>query len=261
MIHGFNCTRNYVRVVVLSSGGKDSTYATWWAIMQGWDVECLVTVHITGNDSMMFQMTNTAMVSLQASSMGVRWLPVLSNGLEDIEIDDLKKALKGEKNSLEAFNSIKNEINSIKYPDDLEIFSGPINVDAIVVGALRSDYQKTRIERMCEELGIISYCPLWHNSAEEHMNSLVTNGFDVRIVSISTDGMENYWLGRKLDQKSLDELISLSKKFRFNLDGEGGEFETIVVAAPHFRKEILVFGESEWDRVRGVWNITSASLE
>ena len=250
-----------MRVAVLSSGGKDSTYATWWAIMQGWDVECLVTVHVTGEDSMMFQMTNTAIVSLHASSIGISWLPILSSGQENKEIDDLKKALIGESNPLNDFQVIKSQITTINYPKKIDIHCGPLDIDALVVGALRSDYQKTRIERMCEELGIISYCPLWHNPSEEHMNSLLSNGFDVRIVSTSTDGMGKEWLGQKLNHKSLQKLITLSKKYRFNLDGEGGEFETIVVAAPHFSSDIDISGEAEWNKIRGVWNITSASLK
>jgi len=59
-----------MRVAVLSSAGKDSTYVSWWAKMQGWQVVSLVTVHITGNDSMMFQIPNTALAGLQAYSMG-----------------------------------------------------------------------------------------------------------------------------------------------------------------------------------------------
>ncbi|DAC44559.1 MAG TPA: TIGR00289 family protein, partial [Candidatus Thalassarchaeaceae archaeon] len=40
-----------MRVAVLCSGGKDSTYATWWSIMRGWDVQALVTLCVTGDDS------------------------------------------------------------------------------------------------------------------------------------------------------------------------------------------------------------------
>ncbi len=40
----------------------------------------------------------------------------------------------------------------VEMPHDLEIQNGPLEIDGLVVGALRSDYQKTRIERMCERL-------------------------------------------------------------------------------------------------------------
>ena len=222
-----------MRVAVLSSGGKDSTYASWWAHMQGWSLEALITVKIEGDDSMMFQLQNTEVTEYQAKSIGTKWIQVISSGIENDEIDELEKAIR---------NSIGNEI------------------DALVVGALRSDYQKTRIERMCEKLGIISFCPMWHHDPELHMNSLVEHGFDVRIISVSSEGLDESWLGRKITRESLNQLTLLSRKYRFNLDGEGGEFETITLDAPHFRKSISCEGEISWNGVRGTWNISKIHL-
>ena len=221
-----------MKVAVLASGGKDSTYASWWALMQGWSLEVMITVKITGDDSMMFQLQNTEIAEFQAKSIGVKWIRVNSSGIENDEIHELEDEIR-------------------KYEGDL---------DAIVVGALRSDYQKTRIERMCERLNLISFCPLWHHSPSEHMRSLIEHGFDVRIVSVSSDGLDENWLGKKITEESLDELSFLSKKFRFNLDGEGGEFETITLDAPHFKKAIICEGEKSWNGVRGVWNLTKIEL-
>lgn len=221
-----------MKVAVLASGGKDSTYASWWALMQGWSIEAMITVKIVGDDSMMFQLQNTEIAQYQAKSIGVKWINVISQGVEDKEIDELE-------------DTIRN-LNQ--------------DLDAIVVGALRSDYQKTRIERMCERLDLISYCPLWHHDSLEHMNSLIEHGFDVRIVSVSCEGLDESWLGEKISKESLEKLIDLSEKYRFNLDGEGGEFETITLNAPHFEKAIVCEGEKIWYGNRGVWNITKIQL-
>lgn len=221
-----------MKVAVLASGGKDSTYASWWALMQGWSLEVMITVKITGDDSMMFQLQNTEIAKFQAESIGVEWIEVNSSGIENDEIYELE--------------------------EEIRKFEGPL--DAIVVGALRSDYQKTRIERMCERLELISFCPLWHHSPSEHMNSLIEHGFDVRIVSVSSEGLGEKWLGKKITKDSLDELTILSEKFRFNLDGEGGEFETITLDAPHFNKTIICEGKKSWDGVRGVWDLTKIQL-
>ena len=162
-----------VRVAVLSSGGKDSTYACWWAIMQGWQVEAMVTVHITSDDSMMFQLPNTSLAGLQAHSIGISWLPILSDGTENDEIEDLGYGIRGKTDVKVAFDKVKHDTASINFPSDLVLQTEDLEIDALVVGALRSDYQKTRIERMCEKLGLISYCPLWHHDPEEHMLSLI----------------------------------------------------------------------------------------
>ena len=65
-----------MRVAVLSSGGKDSTYAVWWALMKGWDVSMIVTVRVDANDSMMFQIDGTAIAGAQAAASDIPWLPI-----------------------------------------------------------------------------------------------------------------------------------------------------------------------------------------
>ena len=71
---GIHCQerfRHSMKVAVLASGGKDSTYASWWALMQGWSLEVMITMKITGDDSMMFQLQNTEVAEFQAKSIGV----------------------------------------------------------------------------------------------------------------------------------------------------------------------------------------------
>ena len=250
-----------MRIAVLASAGKDSTYAAWWAHMQGWEVCALVTVWVTGKDSMMFQLPETPLAGLQAAASGVAWLPVLSDGCEDNEIDDLEAALAGRSDPQVAYDVIRAQNPHIEFPDTLELLDPPLQIDALVVGAIRSDYQKTRIERLCDRLGIISYCPLWHHSSDEHMTSLIEHGFDVRIVSVSADGLDSQWLGVSLNEDRLTALREAAETHRFNLDGEGGEFETIVLAAPHLSGRIVTEGETHWRGSRGTWKLTSARLE
>jgi diphthine-ammonia ligase len=42
------------------------------------------------------------------------------------------------------------------------------------------------------------------------MNSLIDHGFDVRIVSVSSEGLDESWLGEKITKESLDKLKKLS---------------------------------------------------
>ena len=82
-----------MRVLVLCSGGKDSSYATWWSMMRGWDVTGIVTVRITDSDSMMFQVPSTALAGLQAASAEIPWLPISIDGDEDTDMQMLEQAL------------------------------------------------------------------------------------------------------------------------------------------------------------------------
>ena len=218
-----------MRVAILSSGGKDSSAAWWWAMCKGWDIDCLVTVIITGEDSWMFQIPGTKIVEKQANLAGIEWISVDSEGIQEKEILDLEDKLR-----------------------DLKI-------DGLVSGAIRSDYQKSRIERMCDRLNIKSWTPLWHQSSLGHMRGLVSNGFKVMITSVSCEGLTDKWIGHVLTENSLKEMEELSKKYRFNVDGEGGEYETLVVSGPHFDGHLDVNGSTYWDGKRGELKIDSVT--
>ena len=226
--------------------------------MRGWDVRCIVSVGIKSDDSMMFQTSGVAIAGLQSAAMGVPWLPVLSEGEEESEINDLEVALSG--NSHPPSNFLEMWPVGWVRPDELVLHEGNLDVDALVVGALRSDYQKTRIDMMCERLGIISFSPLWHHDSVSHMHSLVEHGFEVMFVSVSADGLGEEWLGRMLGEESLEKLESLSRQYRFNIDGEGGEFETVVLSSPCMNGRIECNTESLWEGIRGTLAIQNARL-
>jgi ABC transporter with metal-binding/Fe-S-binding domain ATP-binding protein len=218
-------SRIVMRVAVLSSGGKDSAAAWWWAMCKGWDVTHLVTVRITGGDSWMFQVPGTHLVEHQAKLSGTQWIQVHSKGEQETEIRDLENVL------------------------------STLDIDGVVSGALRSDYQKSRIERMAERLSIKSWTPLWHQSSHSHMHGLIENGFQVFITGVSSEGLGKEWIGRTLDSTSLQELEALSVKYRFNVDGEGGEYETLVTGGPHLSGRLELTGTVEWDGRRGTFEI------
>ena len=210
-----------MRVAVLSSGGKDSAAAWWWAACRGWEVVGLVTVSITGEDSPMFQIPSTHLVEQQAALAGLPWVNVMTNGEPPEDIEALEKALSS------------------------------LDIDGFVSGALRSDYQKSRLERMAERLGIKSWTPLWHQSGHDHVRQMIEHGFEIMITGVSAEGLDEEWLGHVLTTSSFERLRELAKRYRFHVEGEGGEYETLVVAGPHMEGRLSVEGEVIWDGVRG----------
>ena len=90
------------------------------------------------------------------------------------------------------------------------------------------------------------------------MRDLVAHGFRLKITSVSSDGLGEDWVGRVIDDSSLGELIALSASHRFHVDGEGGEYETIVLDGPCFEYPIHVVGEVTWSGSRGLLAITEA---
>ena len=266
-IHASAPLRRDVRVLILSSAGKDSAYAIWWAMLRGWDITGIVTVRTWSDESMMFQRSGTAMAGLQAAATGLPWLPVSQrqeDGVESLEVAirpiiegaDWPKSKAWTKTEREAANwPVK-----WRWPSDLDRLRPSVPCDAIISGALRSDYQRTRLEQMAERLGVHSFSPLWHHDPEQHMRSFERHGFEVRIVSISAEGLGERWLGRRIDDSAVDDLVSLNRINGINIDGEGGEFETVVTAAPWMSRSIGIDWIADWNGQRGRIRIREAAI-
>ena len=58
------------------------------------------------------------------------------------------------------------------------------------------------------------------------------------MVRVAADGLSKEWLGRKLGEKEIDELIKISRKYGINPAGEGGEYESLVLFGPRYKKRI-----------------------
>ena len=76
---------------------------------------------------------------------------------------------------------------------------------------------------------------------EKEMRQLIKEGFEIVMSSIAAEGLDKSWLGRKLTMKDIDRLVEFHKKIGFHVAGEGGEFESLVLDGPMFRKRIKVF--------------------
>jgi len=185
--------------------------------------------------SYMFHFPNLRWTGLQAEAIGVPLLSEQTEGVKEEELGDLKRALAKAKEEFE--------------------------LGGVYTGALASVYQKTRVERICNDLSLECISPLWGVDPEEHLRRLVSDGFSVMVVSVSALGLEESWLGRSLDPSSIDELVALSRRFKFHVGLEGGEGETFVLDAPFFFKRLEVRSSvRHWRGDSGYLEITDAGL-
>jgi ABC transporter with metal-binding/Fe-S-binding domain ATP-binding protein len=203
-----------LKVASLFSGGKDSTYALWCAQLQGWDIEALVTVFPEMHDSWMFHFPALKWTSLQAEAAGIRQIRVSTSGVKERELEDLSQALETLKES-----------------------SG---IEGIVSGAIASEYQRTRLDNICENIGLRSFAPLWHKKEEQLLNDQIEAGFEAIITSCNALGLNEKWLGRQIGPDELKELSILHEKHGLSVAFEGGEAETFTVASPAFRNRLSI---------------------
>ena len=112
------------------------------------------------------------------------------------------------------------------------------------------------------KLNLKSISPLWDTDPKQYMNELVDDNFDFIITSVSSGGLDDSWLGKKITKDDLVQLEKLSDKFEFNLNFEGGEAETFVVNCPLFSYPVdIIQGEKTWDGYRGRFEIVDARLD
>ncbi len=203
-----------MKVASLFSGGKDSTYALWCAQMQGWDVEYLVTVFPEAKDSWMFHYPAVKWTGLQAEAIGISQVHVPTAGVKEEEIEDLR--------------------------EELAKLTKSMGIEAIVSGAIASEYQRTRLDNLCEKLGLRSFAPLWHKNEEQLVRDEIDAGFEIIVTACSALGLDEKWLGKTLGSKELKELLELRERYGLSVAFEGGEAETFTLAGPVFKKRLSV---------------------
>lgn len=229
--------------VSLYSGGKDSAAAFQRGREAGLAVERLLTVNAT-EDSYMYHVPATRLVGLAAKSIGVPVTTVDAPAVKahdsgaqgDREIEPLERALERL---------------------DAEVSGG---LAGVTVGAIESEFQASRVEAMCQRLGIDMYAPLWQEEAWALAEWVLDSGFEIRIIQVAAAGLDQSWLGRTLDREAFEELRELNEEYGVHLLGEGGEFETLVTDGPHMNRPIEITGSPVWDGTRGHFEIESARL-
>ncbi|WP_062661620.1 hypothetical protein [Aeropyrum camini] len=120
---------------------------------------------------------------------------------------------------------------------------GEAEFDTIVLGGIASRYQLERAKALAGHVGARVYAPLWGVDPENHLLNLVREGFKFIISRAATMGLGPRHVGRVFDEDLAREVIALSRKYGFNPAFEGGEAETLVLSAPHYRRGICVRGK------------------
>ena len=201
-----------MKVACLFSGGKDSCFALFWALFQGFEP---VLITVKGEEySMMFHHPNIGKTALQARALGLKqhFLKTTDKRWHA----DLKRLLK------------------------------KLRVHGIVAGAVASEYQRRKLDKLGEELKIPTYAPLWHK--EDELMSELLEYFETYIIAVSADGLGKEWLGKPFKELAAAKIKGIHPFL------EGGEGETYVANAPFFKKRVKIAKSRwkiKWDGVRG----------
>jgi len=224
-----------MRPGALFSGGKDSVLALYDAMRDGYQVAVLISVISKNPESYMFHVPNIELTKLQAEAMDLPIIMRETEGVKEEELEDLKLAIK----------------------DAMEKY----DIDCVVSGAIYSNYQRTRIDRICEELEIESLSPLWKRKPREMLTEMVEQGFEVIISAVAAGGLTKEWLGRTFDPTMIEDLCELHNTCYVCTGGEGGEFETLVLDGPIFKRKLVIKdAEKVWDGMAGWYRVIDVEL-
>jgi diphthine-ammonia ligase len=174
-----------MRLGVLFSGGKDSTFALHLAAEKE-ETVCLITVVSKNKESYMFHTPNIDVTTFQAQALGLPLVSVVTEGKKEEELVDLERAI------IEAKEKFQ--------------------IDGVVTGAVESVYQTSRIQRICNHLDVWSINPLWKHDQQMLLKTLVAKNFCVIISGVFAYPLDEKWLGARIDPLLITRLVQLFKQ-------------------------------------------------
>jgi ABC transporter with metal-binding/Fe-S-binding domain ATP-binding protein len=223
-----------MKVGILFSGGKDSTLALYKA-KENHKIICLISIISKNKESYMFHVPNIELTKIQAKAICLPFVQRTTKGEKEKELEDLKKVL--------------------------VLAKKKFKIEGIVTGAVKSNYQKTRLEKICKEINLKCFNPLWMKDQIELLNELLENNFEVIISGVFSYPLDQTFLGKTIDKEMINKLKQLEQEYKINPSGEGGEIETTVLDAPFFKKKIKIQdSDIEYKNNSGIFKIKKLKL-
>ncbi|CAH0400034.1 unnamed protein product [Chilo suppressalis] len=217
-----------MRTVALISGGKDSCYNMMQCIGAGHEIVALANLQPVLKDeldSYMYQTVGHQGIDLYADAMG---LPLYREMIIGVAMDQGKNYNPSDNDEVEDLYRLLARIK-----DDMDI-------EAVAVGAILSDYQRIRVENVCRRLGLVSLAYLWRRNQKELLQEMISSGVEAIIIKVAALGLDPHLhLGLTL-REIQPHLLVMQEKYGLNVCGEGGEYETFTLDCPLFRKRLVI---------------------
>eukprot|EP01105_Mastigella_eilhardi_P026578 TRINITY_DN7749_c0_g1_i1.p2 TRINITY_DN7749_c0_g1~~TRINITY_DN7749_c0_g1_i1.p2 ORF type:complete len:253 (-),score=87.41 TRINITY_DN7749_c0_g1_i1:1048-1806(-) len=221
-----------LQVAALVSGGKDSIYSVMQCVAHGHTVVALVNLRpaaagVDELDSFMFQTVGHEAVDAVAECLG---LPLYRSSIvgssRNVELDYTPTEADEVENMYEALADVKR-----RHP----------TIQAVCSGAILSNYQRNRVNNVCARLGLQSLAYMWGREQAPLLREMIASGLDAILIKVAALGLTPKMLGTHLKDAEA-QLNALNAKYGINVCGEGGEYESLVLDCPLYRKRIVIDG-------------------
>jgi uncharacterized protein (TIGR00290 family) len=209
--------------VVSLSGGKDSMYALYVALKEKLPVNYLLFIKSGGKA----HLSNRWLLKLVSESLGIP--AVTANG---------------------AIPKIRKTLQKLK-------------TDVLVSGVMTTSEHIDYYREICDPINVKHYAPLWGKDPFTALKEMRELGFRMLVVGVDASlASRREWLGKELDDEMLHEIAELEREQSMNPIGEMGEYHTLVLDCPIYKKEIKVLkSKIVWDGSKGYFVVKKAVLQ
>ncbi len=204
---------------MLRGGGKDSTFACYRAMTQGYDIASLVTFILDSWPNLCHPIN---VMSLQSKALGI------------------------------PHHTFKiGEPYPEGYGQTLARLKEETGIAGVVTGDIWIAEHRLWYESVCEDLGIDIILPLWGAEPDRLLDELVSQGFRAIFTCVKRPWFSAEWLGRELSKDCVEAVEKLSREHRIDPCGENGEYHTMIIDGPTFKEavEISKFSVEERNQV------------
>ena len=193
------------------SGGKDSCFACYQAIVSGLKVRYLVNMITEDAKRSWTHGQSPELLQVQAKAIGIPLVQRRTTMADyEAKFKDMMLSLKQE------------------------------GINGGVFGDIDLEEHRQWIERVCHEVDITPHLPLWGQSQDKIMRDFIDLGFEAVVVVTKSDLLGEEWLGRKVDLDFIKHLDELRETKDITLCGEAGEYHTFVTDGPLFNQRIEI---------------------
>ena len=197
-----------MRVIVSWSGGKDSCLSLYRALKNGLEPVCLLNIATQAGEGFRVHGLDPRIIVDQARALD---LPVVQRTA-----------------SWETYERV--------FKEAVEEIKRRLEVEGVVFGDIFLEEHRRWTIETCEELGVKALSPLYGEDEERLMEEFLDAGFKAMIVCVKLDKLSVDLLGRIFDR----EVVKLLESAGIDPCGEYGEYHTLVLDGPIFKRRIEV---------------------
>ncbi|SBT82555.1 diphthine--ammonia ligase, putative [Plasmodium ovale] len=218
-----------MNIIGLISGGKDSIQNLVYCSKDGHNITLLAHLIPLKNqnesDSFMYQSVGFELIPAIAKCMEI---PLIQHQIK-------RKAINVK---LDYAYDSNDEVEDL-YELLLEAKTKFPNVNAVSCGAIKSTYQKKRLEHVCKRLNLKILAYLWERDEKEVLQQMISDGLEAIIVKIAAYGLNKEHVGKSI-KEMYNYLEMMNDKYGLSICGEGGEYETCTLNCSLYKHKIII---------------------